>query len=91
MIENLFLVGEGLLNRSLSWGWDWACPGGSRAGWGLLVRRRTLAGSRLGTDWERLLRLPLLSDYSARWHWVGNGGVKGHVLMISSGEVIQYL
>lgn len=29
-----------------------------------MVRRRPLPGSRLGTDWERLLRLPSLSELS---------------------------
>jgi hypothetical protein len=50
------LGGEGLLTLT---------PGCVLAGSGLLVRSRPLLGSRLGTDWERLLILPLsLSDYS---------------------------
>lgn len=29
-----------------------------------MARSRPLPGSRLGTDWERLLRLPSLSEFS---------------------------
>ncbi len=63
LVAILSLLGDGLLTR-LNWGWDWISVGVSRTSWGLLARSRPLPGSRQGTDWERLLRLPSLSDYS---------------------------